>query len=171
MKIITNLKFKALAIAAILAFLGGCSSLVATKDSNIKVESAHFLPMPAGSATSMGTLVISNSGNTADQLLKATAGAAYPIEIHKFAYQAGSLKMVESDVITIPAKSSLELTAKGYHLLLVNPTQRVNAGNTIQVTLTFSNSGEIVIPFQVTEKKPLTKKEAMAEKEASEIVY
>jgi copper(I)-binding protein len=57
------------------------------------------------------------------------------IEMHRTIVSEGIAKMVQQEKFSIPAKGSLTLEPGGYHIMLFNPTNPVQAGNKVTLTL------------------------------------
>ncbi len=60
-------------------------------------------------------------------------------------------KMQEVDKIDIPAGGTVELAPGGYHVMLLNLGSDLKVGDSIGVTLTFKNAGEVKVTAEVRE--------------------
>lgn len=94
-------------------------------------------------------LQIDNSGDTPDQLLRASTDIARLVELHQSINQNGTGQMRYVEGIEIPAHSQLTLRSGGFHLMLVDLKRDLHRGETVQITLEFAQAGTISIPAEV----------------------
>ncbi|WP_433534338.1 copper chaperone PCu(A)C [Micromonospora sp. CA-249363] len=91
-----------------------------------------------GMTAAFGTLV--NDGDT-DVTLTGAATSASPMELHEMTMKDGKMVMQQKQGgIVIKAKSSHALEPGGDHLMLMNLTKPVQAGEELTFTLTFADS-------------------------------
>lgn len=57
--------------------------------------------------------------------------------------------MQKIDRLVIPAGGSVELKPGSYHLMLIDLTQELKAGTTIEITLNFEKAGPMKVTFEV----------------------
>lgn len=131
-----------LAGAILLATVTACSS----DSETIEIVNAR-LGEPAGPNAAL--YFTASGGDEPDRLLGARAAAAAEVQIHETATgEDGSTTMRPVDGLDLPADGELVLEPGGYHLMLVD-VERVEAGDEIEVTLIWENSGEWTIPVDV----------------------
>ncbi len=70
-------------------------------------------------------------------LVSASSPAAKVVEIHEMTMDGGVMKMRAVDKLALPAGKSVELKPGSYHVMLMDITQPLAAGQTVPVTLTF----------------------------------
>lgn len=88
-------------------------------------------------------------GDEPDRLLGARAAVAAEVQIHETTTgEDGTMSMRPVDGLDLPADGELVLEPGGYHLMLVD-VEGVEAGDEIDVTLIWENSGEWTIPVDV----------------------
>lgn len=107
-------------------------------------------PMPmmrAGAAY----MVISNTGSAPDKLVAVKTDIADNPELHETITSGGMMSMSPVEAITIPITVSAELKPGGYHIMLMNLTRSLQAGEVVTLTLTFENAGEMVVTAKVQE--------------------
>jgi copper(I)-binding protein len=93
--------------------------------------------------------VFVNGGGTGDMLVAAATDAADAVEIHE-TYQEGRLsRMRQVAGVDVPAGRQVELKPGGYHIMLINLTRDLKAGQTVELTLTFKNAGKIPVTAQI----------------------
>jgi copper(I)-binding protein len=104
---------------------------------------------PMGDVTA-GYLTVTGGGED-DALLSASSPAATEVQVHEtMAGMSGMTGMQEVDRIDIPAGETVTLEPGGYHLMLMGPdaTQFV-VGETVDITLTFENAGDVTVQAEV----------------------
>lgn len=62
------------------------------------------------------------------------------------------MQMQEVREIILDPHSRLELAAKGYHLMLMNPLRPIESETRIPITLRFRDGTSLTVPFEV--RKP-----------------
>ncbi len=128
--------------AILLATVTACSS----GDETIEIVDAR-LGEPAGPNAAL--YFTASGGAEPDRLLGARTAAAAEVQIHETATgEDGSTTMRPVDGLDLPADGELVLEPGGYHLMLVD-VERVEAGDEVDVTLIWENSGEWTIPVDV----------------------
>lgn len=133
-----------LVAAILLATVTACSS----GEKTIEIVDAR-LGEPAGPNAAL--YFTASGGDEPDRLLGARAAVAAEVQIHETAMgENGSTTMRPVDGLDLPADGELVLEPGGYHLMLVD-VDRVEAGDDIDVTLIWENSGEWTIPVEVVE--------------------
>lgn len=100
-----------------------------------------------GTGAVYATLV--NAGAKGDALLSVTTDAASVAEIHETFQEGGLSRMREVTRIDVAPGKKVELKPGGYHVMLINLTRDLKAGETIQVTLMFQNAGRIAVTAQI----------------------
>lgn len=74
------------------------------------------------------------------RLVGASSTAAKVVEVHEMAMQNDVMKMRQVDAIALPAGTPVELKPGGYHIMLMQLTRQIKAGDTVPVTLIFEDS-------------------------------
>jgi periplasmic copper chaperone A len=135
----------------------------------ISVSGAWVRNSTAMTGALAGYLVITNGGTAADTLLKASSPAAKTVQLHETvpvspmpaassgmgsaipsaSGTGGMMTMVEVDKVDIPAGGTVEFKPGGYHIMFTNLVGTLTAGQTIDLTLTFSNAGPITVKAEV----------------------
>lgn len=84
-----------------------------------------------------------------DRLLGASTDVASRVEIHETEMaDDGTMTMTPVEGLDVGADAALVLEPGGKHLMLVE-AQRLQAGETVEVTLRFQDAGEITIDAEV----------------------
>jgi periplasmic copper chaperone A len=99
---------------------------------------------PAG-----GYLTITGSAID-DALTGAASPVAGRVELHETTADAsGMAAMHPVHRLEIPAASTVTLAPGGYHLMLMDLTERLEPGTTVDITLTFEGAGEVTVQAEV----------------------
>ena len=67
---------------------------------------------------------------------------------------SGEMTMQQVMEIALPAGTPVELKPGGYHVMFIGLVNPLQTGDTIELTLTFKNAGEITISVPVLEEAP-----------------
>jgi copper(I)-binding protein len=97
-------------------------------------------------------MVIHNSGSEADRLLGASTDAAATVELHESSEADGMMQMAPVAAIDVPAGGQAELAPGGFHVMLIDLTRALNAGDTLTLTLTFEKAGTMEVTAEVREE-------------------
>ena len=74
---------------------------------------------------------------TDTSLVGIASTVAQSAELHETKSEGGMMKMRPMNALALPAGKMVELKPGGYHVMLVDLTQALKAGETIPLTLTF----------------------------------
>lgn len=141
-------------VATLLVVLSACSSSgspsgPASPAAGIAVSGA-WARAAAQDGTSAAYLTIDNGGGAADQLLSVSTPAAGMAQVHETMSDAsGMTGMQPVNAIDIPAGGQVKLEPGGYHIMLMDLTKPLAAGDAIQLTLVFQKAGPVVVTAEV----------------------
>lgn len=149
-----------LLLAGALLALAACGGKPAE---GITVQDAWVRPAPMVGGNGAAYMVITNGGAEDDALLGVSADFADRTEVHEtFTTSADDtgedmgdmeggemmgMRPVES--IAVPAGGSVTLEPGGYHVMLFGVQQVFDEGDTVTLTLTFQNAGQITVEAPV----------------------
>ncbi len=91
-------------------------------------------------------LTISNDRGQAVQLTAVETSIAEVIEIHQTENQNGLMRMQPVQAVEIPAGGTVEFAPGGHHVMLIDITEQLDAGDTISATLVFNTGERIELP-------------------------
>lgn len=108
-----------------------------------------------GVPNSTAYMAITNTGETEDTLIAASSDVSRAVEIHTMTMKDGVMRMrrLESGV-TLPAGKTIALKPGGKHIMLIGLKDRLEAGASFEMTLTFEKAGEKRIDVMVSEQPP-----------------
>lgn len=93
----------------------------------------------------------SNQGDEADRLVGASTDAAASAEVHETVMaEDGTMTMQSVEALDLPAGGTLVLEPGGYHLMLID-AERAEVGDTVKVTLTWEEAGEMTVDVEVVD--------------------
>lgn len=130
------------------AALAGCSSDSDSGGATTAAESVALVDAWAKAADSGMTAVfgtLTNSGDSTVTLTGVATDASARSELHEMASDgSGSMSMREKDGgFEVPARGARELEPGGEHLMLMDLTTPLRAGEQLALTLTFSDGSSI----------------------------
>lgn len=95
-------------------------------------------------------LTIRNPSDQADVVVRAESDVAGSTEIHLSKMNSeGIMTMEHQDQVPVPANGDVEFAPGGLHVMLVNLSQDLSAGDTFPITLVFQNNGEMRVNVEV----------------------
>ena len=112
---------------------------------------------PASQKITAAYIVIENHSQTDVALKGASTSAADVIELHKMELTDGLMKMRKIDSINVPAGGKVELKPGGYHLMVIGLRQPLKEGDTVSMTLEFSNDQRQSIDIPVKPRSAMVK--------------
>ena len=118
---------------------------------SIRVDDPWIRWLPAG-VPAAGYFTLSNTGDESVALVAAVSADFRDVSIHRSVERGGVMQMEEVSEIIVDPRSRLELAAKGYHLMLMNPVRPIESEKRIPITLRFRDGTALTVPFEV--RKP-----------------
>ncbi|HET7167820.1 MAG TPA: copper chaperone PCu(A)C [Candidatus Limnocylindrales bacterium] len=140
------------ALAAVIAaaVLGACSSAAAPSAGAMRVEDAWARPSMGMDRAAAAYLVVVNDTGVADALVGARSPAAATVELHETAADAsGQMAMHPIDRIDLPVGGRAALEPGGTHIMLIDLTGDLVAGQQIDLTLDFATAPDLVVKATV----------------------
>ena len=124
--------------------------------SAIEIVDPYIRTARPGAPTGAAFMVLKNTGDQDDRLVSAASDIAARVELHTHIDLGdGVMKMTEvEDGIPVPAGGNHPLMRGGDHVMFMGLHDTLEQGQTVAVTLTFENAGDIVvdIPVDLTRK-------------------
>ncbi len=140
-----------LLIVVLLAACGGG----ATDESaagGISVEDAWARPPAMAGGNGAAYFLIRNDGNTADRLIGVSSPLAMA-EMHESVMaDDGTMSMNPVDGVDVAPNSTVAFEPGGLHIMFMGVSEPPAAGDTVSLTLTFENAGEMTIDVPVREE-------------------
>lgn len=96
-------------------------------------------------------MTISNSGDTPDALVKASASIAGTTELHQTVTEGNTTRMEPVQSIEIPAGGQVVLKKGGLHVMMMKVQPGIKVGDKFSLTLTFEKAGSVTLEVTVAE--------------------
>jgi hypothetical protein len=122
---------------------------------DITVEQGYVRATIPGTSISSAYMTIINNTDKNLTLLGASSAVSQRIEIHQHTMTDGMMKMRQVKSISVEAGSQLILEPLGYHLMIFNLEEPLNAGQKSTLTLHFAEEKniEITLPIESIKRK------------------
>jgi hypothetical protein len=125
-----------------------CSSGSPASSGGITVHDSWVRAVPGGDTAAYMT--ITNSAGQPDRLTKATSPGIGDVELMNTQTDASGMSgMHMIDGIDIPAGGTVTLAPGGLHIMLMGLTSPLNAGEQVELSLTFEKGGTITVIAEV----------------------
>lgn len=117
----------------------------------ITVEDAYARSASPMAKSGAAFMLIHNSGETADRLIGASSDAAARTELHTHLDDGnGVMRMVHvEEGFELPADGMISMKRGGKHVMLMGLNGPMAAGETVTITLTFEQAGDVVVEVPV----------------------
>jgi copper(I)-binding protein len=142
--------FLLLALVLLAACGGGATEEPAA--GGITVEEAWARPPAMAGGNGAAYFLIRNDGDVADRLIAVSSPLAMA-EMHESVMaDDGTMAMNPVDGVDVPPNSTVTFERGGLHIMFMGVAEPPAAGDTVSLTLTFENAGEITIDVPVREE-------------------
>jgi copper(I)-binding protein len=139
--------FLLLSLVLLAACGGGATNEPAA--GGITIEEAWARPPVMAGGNGAAYFLVRNDGDTADRLIAVTSPLAMA-EMHESVMaEDGTMAMNPVDGVDVPANSSVAFERGGLHIMFMGVAEPPAVGDTVSLTLTFENAGEITIDVPV----------------------
>lgn len=115
----------------------------------IHAENGHVRAVPPGHTISAAYLTLTNHSRTAVQLISAHSDSAGTVELHQTREQDGVMRMRAAKQAEIAAGAQYSLQPGGDHLMLIDLKEPLNAGDSVDLSLVFSDGQELQLTLPV----------------------
>ncbi|KAK0341319.1 hypothetical protein LTR94_026855, partial [Friedmanniomyces endolithicus] len=110
----------------------------------VTAADAWCRPTPNGARAGACYVTLKSSGD--DRLVSASSARASDLQIHEMKTQNGMMTMGElKDGLPLPAGEAVALSPGGVHLMLMELTQPLLAGDQVPLTLVFDQAPSLVL--------------------------
>lgn len=108
--------------------------------------------MGMGGAMGAMYMTIRNPTGTPDRLIKAQSDVSKVVELHNVAMKDGVMSMYPVEAIEVPANGEAVLKPGSFHVMLIGLTRDLTVGDTMTVTLTFEQAGDVTVQAPIRER-------------------
>jgi periplasmic copper chaperone A len=133
---------------AALLLLAALLTLGAAASPPIRVTDAWIRWLPAG-VPSGGYATLANLGDSPVIWIGAESPYYKDVSIHRSVQRNGQVEMSPVDRLRLDAHANIDLGAAGYHLMLMQPTRPIEAGDHVPITLRFADGSSLTVSFEV----------------------
>lgn len=103
-------------------------------------------------------LIVMNPTNKAVDLVGVASPQYTMAELHLSKVEGGIATMVKQDQISIPANGKLAFAPGSFHVMLMHPRNPIKTGDTVDITLTFSDGASLAVRAPVRKAHGTPKK-------------
>ncbi|MFM0737056.1 copper chaperone PCu(A)C [Paraburkholderia xenovorans] len=141
--------FAALSSAVALSFSFALASPAHAADAKaISVKDAWVRWLP-GNLPAAGYVTLVNAGDKPVDLVDISSKDYGDAMLHQTVSSGSSQKMVMVDKLTVPAHGQVAIAPGGYHVMLEDAKHKIAPGDTVHLTLKFSDGETLDAPFAV----------------------
>jgi len=115
----------------------------------VSVSDARIRWLP-GDLPMAGYFVITSQAPGPLRLVGAASPAFGGVMVHRSIEKDGMARMVHVDGVDLVPGQPVAFAPGGYHLMLMNRTEELHAGEEVPVTLRFGDGQTLVVSFRVT---------------------
>ena len=108
-----------------------------TAHADVQISNAWARATHPGQEVGSAYMTLKSSTNT--QLIKVESSAAGTVEIHEMSMNNGVMKMRMMEILDLPAGKAVELAPGGFHLMLFDLKNPLDAGIKVDVQLTLKD--------------------------------
>tara|TARA_R110000868_G_scaffold162252_2_gene393321 strand:- start:128 stop:640 length:513 start_codon:yes stop_codon:yes gene_type:complete len=145
--------FSRLALMSVLLIATGVLTPVHAATGDVMVSGGWVRPSAA--KTGAAYLTLTNNGATADVLTGVESPAAAKVQIHTMEMDGNIMRMRKLDGLALPARESVSLAPGGLHIMLIGLTGPLNAGDEVELHLSFEHAGGLDVRLPVQSKPPV----------------
>ena len=134
-----------------LLLVAGASAVSAHEYSSKGVSVLHpwARETPGGATVGAAYLEIKTAAGTSDRLLVAKSPVAGRAEIHTHIAEGDVMRMRRVEALPLPPGQSHVLAPSGDHVMLFDLKRPLKEGDSLKLTLTFENAGDIEVDASV----------------------
>ena len=144
------MRFSTLSLAAVVAAL----SLPAFAD-GLMISDPYARAASPTAKAGAAFFVVTNDSDTPDRLIAARTDVAARVELHTHIEDGeGVMRMIEvEDGFEVPAGGEAVLKRGGQHVMMMGLNQSLLQGESIEITLTFENAGDMVLTVPIDNER------------------
>ncbi len=124
-------------------------TLSCTAMADVQISDAYARAVPPGQPNSAAFLTLKNTSDDKVALQSASSPAAKVVELHTHSHADGVMKMRKISQITLNGNEKVELKPGGLHIMMIGLNQNLMTGETISLTLDFSDGSSQTLDVEV----------------------
>lgn len=118
----------------------------------IEVSDAWARPSPGVADTAAFYVSLVNQGDVDDVLIGAESDRCADAQLHETVMEEGTMSMSHLPSIVLTAGSDLEMAPAGIHIMCMGVTEPLAVGESVSITLTFEELGELTVSAPVEDR-------------------
>ena len=123
--------------------------VAASESIGISVRDAWVRESPPGSDMTAGYMALQNNTSRRQALVAASSPQYETVMIHRTVEKGSMTGMVHVPQVELAPSMRLKFAPGGYHLMLMNPKQRLRAGESVVINLEFRGGLVQAVTFEV----------------------
>jgi len=143
------MKYRMIKIFFMIAACFLATNALAHSSGGIVVKDAWVREAPPNVKMMAAYMTIENHTDAEAVLTSVQSSNFKKVEIHETVEKDGMASMVQRKQLNIPAEGNVKLAPRGKHLMLIDPTGALKAGDNVSFTLKFANGSTSVINAKV----------------------
>lgn len=133
---------------------GACTLLPSLAIAEMTITDPYARAAGAMARSGAAFMEIVNSGAQDDRLIAVTSDVADRVELHTHIMDGDVMRMVHvEEGFIVPAGESVQLERGGKHVMFLGLTRSLATGDTVEVTLTFEDAGDMVVTIPVDNER------------------
>lgn len=124
----------------------------------LSISDAMARAVPPTAKMSAAFMTVTNNDDTDLAMVSAESSVAKAVELHNNTMVDGKMTMRKVDQIDLPANQKTELKPGGLHVMLIGLNRALVEGETIDLTLNFSDGSSEAMEIPIQQIKPMMKK-------------
>ena len=118
----------------------------------LSVRGAWVAEALPGQSMTAAYMIITNEGDVDEELLSVESEVAENLELHKMEQQGEMMRMQRVDSIVIGPGDEVALEAGGLHIMLIGLTQKIKAGDKVELKLNFESGANLTVSAPVKKR-------------------
>jgi|AACY02.16.fsa_nt_gi Uncharacterized protein conserved in bacteria len=127
-------------LALLLSVMTATAAMAQPQIDGLSASQAYAYPPLKGPNMGVAFVTLRNDGDTPWQLSEASSPAFGKVEIHETLKTDGVMRMREIDVLPLPPGGQVTMQPGGIHLMLMQPSAALEAGQTLELSLRFTDA-------------------------------
>lgn len=124
-------------------------TLSASALAEVNIDQPYARAVPPGQPNSAAFMTLKNNSDTEVSLVSASSSISNVAELHTHTNENGVMKMRQIAEINLKANQQVELKPGGLHIMLIGLKQNLVKGETVDLTLTFSDGSTETLDIHV----------------------
>ena len=124
----------------------------------VKVMDPWVRSAPPAMKMHAAYLVVMNPTGKAVDLVGVASPQYKMAELHLSKVEDGIATMVKQDQISVPANGELAFVPGSFHVMLMHPRKAIKSGDTVDITLKFSDGSSLAVKAPVRKTQGMPKK-------------